>query len=68
MGNDPYLSGKLAAQTVSGIQEAGIIASVKQFIGNEQEYDRNPSDASEQPGVTIPAVSSNIDDKTIHEL
>ncbi|KAA8569017.1 hypothetical protein EYC84_000690 [Monilinia fructicola] len=60
-GNDPYLSGKLAAESVSGIQDAGIIASVKHFIGNEQEYDRNPSES-------IAAVSSNIDDKTIHEL
>ncbi|KAB8294707.1 hypothetical protein EYC80_006669 [Monilinia laxa] len=60
-GNDPYLSGKLAAESVFGIQDAGIIASVKHFIGNEQEYDRNPSGS-------IAAVSSNIDDKTIHEL
>ncbi|KAF7855325.1 uncharacterized protein EAF02_011584 [Botrytis sinoallii] len=61
MGNDPYLSGKLAAQTVSGIQDAGIIASVKHFIGNEQEYKRKPLG-------NISAISSNIDDKTIHEL
>lgn len=36
------------------------------YIGNEQETQRNPSTS---PGnVTIDAVSSNIDDRTLHEL
>lgn len=34
-------------------------------IGNEQETQRNPSTVN---GTTIEAVSSNIDDRTIHEL
>ena len=34
---------------------------MKHYIGNEQETDRNPSG-------NISAVSSNIDDKTLHEL
>lgn len=38
-----------------------MITSVKHFIGNEQETNRNPSG-------NVAAVSSNIDDKTIHEL
>ena len=47
---------------IDGIQ-ASVIASVKHFIGNEQETNRNPSPAG------IPAsVSSNIDDRTMHEL
>ncbi|KAI0537236.1 beta-glucosidase M [Xylaria digitata] len=59
---DPYLCGALAAQTVEGIQSQGVITSTKHFIGNEQESYRNPS------GGDIEAVSSNIDDKTMHEL
>jgi beta-glucosidase len=49
------------AETVQGIQGSGVITSVKHFIGNEQETNRNPSGK-------VAAVSSNIDDKTIHEL
>jgi beta-glucosidase len=56
-----YLCGQLAAETVIGVQKAGVITSVKHFIGNEQETNRNPEG-------NVSAVSSNIDDKTIHEL
>ncbi|KAL4406476.1 beta-glucosidase [Colletotrichum abscissum] len=63
--NDPYLCGSLAAETITGIQEQGVMASVKHFIGNEQETNRRPLEGSEPP---VEAVSSNIDDKTLHEL
>jgi beta-glucosidase len=43
------------------MQGADVITSVKHYIGNEQETDRNPS-------ANVAAISSNIDDKTIHEL
>lgn len=33
---DPYMSGKALADTVLGIQEAGVIACAKHYIGNEQ--------------------------------
>lgn len=36
------------------------------FIGNEQETNRNPT--TDSAGNAIQSVSSNIDDKTIHEL
>ncbi|KAJ9266118.1 CAZyme family GH3 [Paecilomyces variotii] len=63
--NDPYLSGSLVRPTIRGLQES-VIACVKHFIGNEQETYRNPptllSDSYNQ------SVSTNVDDKTIHEL
>lgn len=36
------------------------------YIGNEQETQRNPSE--NEDGMTIEAVSSNIDDQTMHEV
>lgn len=56
-----YLCGQLAHETVLGIQEAGVTASVKHFLGNEQELNRTPDE-------NTTSLSSNIDDKTMHEL
>ncbi|KAK4188229.1 glycosyl hydrolase family 3 N terminal domain-containing protein [Podospora australis] len=60
-GSDPVLQAKAASLTVKGVQEQGIIATIKHLIGNEQEMYRmyNPF----QPGY-----SANIDDRTLHEL
>ncbi|KAI7529584.1 putative beta-glucosidase, partial [Hortaea werneckii] len=63
---DPYLTGILFADTIEGMQSAGVQACAKHYIGNEQETQRNPS-VNDQ-GTTIEAVSSNIDDRTMHEL
>ncbi|KAJ5351480.1 hypothetical protein N7452_000454 [Penicillium brevicompactum] len=63
--HDPYLSGLLAADTIKGHHERGVITSLKHFIVNEQETNRNPF-ANTSPQVE--AVSSNVDDKTMHEL
>ncbi|KAJ5377515.1 uncharacterized protein N7496_004924 [Penicillium cataractarum] len=63
---DPYLSGILVSESVKGLQSQNVATSLKHFIANEQETNRNPSTDSE--GNTIQSVSSNIDDKTIHEL
>ncbi len=59
---DPYLCGSLAYETVQGIQSQGVIASTKHFIANEQESHRMPNSDG------LESVSSNIDDKTMHEL
>ena len=40
-GEDPYLVSRLAVNYVKGIQSQGIIATVKHFIGNEQEFVRH---------------------------
>jgi hypothetical protein len=51
-------------ETVSAIQEAGVIATTKHLIAQEQETHRLSSGA----GPFQEAVSSNVDDKTMHEL
>ena len=52
---DPYLTGIAMTQTIQGMQDAGVQACAKHFIGNEQETHRT-------------TMSSNIDDRTLHEL
>ncbi|KAL3426525.1 Beta-glucosidase cel3A [Phlyctema vagabunda] len=52
---DPYLSGVAMASTIQGMQSAGVQACAKHYIGNEQELNRD-------------YISSNIDDRTNHEL
>jgi beta-glucosidase len=63
--HDPYLSGLLAADTIKGHHQRGVMTSLKHFILNEQETNRKPF-ANTTPQVE--AVSSNVDDKTMHEL
>ncbi|KAK3684979.1 glycosyl hydrolase family 3 N terminal domain-containing protein [Podospora appendiculata] len=60
-GSDPVLQAVAGALTIKGVQEQGVIATVKHLVGNEQEMFRmyNPF----QPGY-----SANIDDRTLHEL
>ncbi|KAI8934881.1 hypothetical protein NX059_008555 [Plenodomus lindquistii] len=62
-GSDPVLQGIAAAQTIKGIQEQGVMATAKHFVGNEQEHFRQAWEWG------IPnAISSNIDDRTLHEI
>ncbi|KAM0350667.1 hypothetical protein ACHAPU_003155 [Fusarium lateritium] len=62
-GTDPTLQAVGARQTIKGVQEQGVIATVKHLIGNEQEmYRRQTTD------LVSPAYSANIADRTLHEL
>ncbi|KAM0818184.1 putative Beta-glucosidase L [Seiridium cardinale] len=54
-GVDPYLTGIAMADTITGMQTAGVQATAKHYIGNEQELNRE-------------TMSSNMDDRTMHEL
>ncbi|EDN91985.1 hypothetical protein SS1G_07847 [Sclerotinia sclerotiorum 1980 UF-70] len=53
--NDPYLSGVGMANTVQGMQAAGVQACAKHYLGNEQELNRDK-------------MSANIADRVNHEL
>ncbi len=55
LGEDPFLAGKMAAQYIRGVQSQKVVATVKHFAGNNQEWDRNN-------------VSSDIDERTLHEI
>ena len=63
-GSDPYLSGVLGAETILGGLDSGVQSSVKHYLANEQESFRAPY----APGSKVQAVSSNVDEKTLHEV
>ncbi len=62
-GSDPVLQGIASAATVRGIQSEGVQATAKHYIGNEQEHFRQARE-----WILPNALSSNIDDRTLHEL
>ena len=62
-GSDPVLQAVAAAETIEGIQSEGVQATAKHFVGNEQEHFRQ----SFEWGLPN-AMSSNIDDRTMHEV
>jgi beta-glucosidase len=55
MGEDPWLAGKTAAAFVRGVQAEGVLATVKHFAANNQEWDRSH-------------VSSEVDPRTLREI
>lgn len=62
-GPDPVLQGVAAAQTIKGIQDEGVIATAKHYVANEQEHFRQANE-----WLTPHAISSNIDDRALHEV
>jgi beta-glucosidase len=52
---DPLLAGRLAAGYVRGVQSEGVFATVKHFVGNEAEFERN-------------SINSVIDERALREL
>ncbi|GJN69234.1 hypothetical protein PLICBS_003282 [Purpureocillium lilacinum] len=67
-GADPYLQGQGLASTSVGIQEAGVVACAKHYVANEQEHFRQSGEAQGRGFNISESLSSNIDDKTMHEL
>ena len=54
-GEDPYYSGVCASQLIKGIQYNGVMATIKHFVGNDQETYRHAS-------------SSNIDMRALMDI
>lgn len=45
MGEDPILAGELAVAYIQGVQRRGVVATVKHFVANNQEYGRQYMDS-----------------------
>jgi beta-glucosidase len=54
-GEDPYLSARITVGYIEGVQSQGVVATVKHFALNNQEYDRH-------------GVSSDADERTMREI
>ncbi|KAL7411292.1 glycoside hydrolase superfamily [Mrakia frigida] len=64
---DPFLSSVASYITVKAIQDQGVITSLKHFIGYEQETFRTARWRINGTVQTFRQISSDIDDKTLHE-
>ena len=54
-GEDPWLSGRLAAAFVTGVQSQGVATTAKHLVGNETEFQRQ-------------TIDSVIDERTLREV
>ncbi|MBV8051025.1 MAG: glycoside hydrolase family 3 C-terminal domain-containing protein [Acidobacteriaceae bacterium] len=54
-GEDPYLAARTAVGYIEGMQEQGVSATIKHYMGNNQEFDRRNMD-------------SVIDERTMREI
>ncbi|KAK0554629.1 hypothetical protein OC845_000661 [Tilletia horrida] len=64
-GSDEFLHGAMAYHAVKGSQSSGVVATLKHWIGYEQEKDRGQRLLI--PDLQSP-VNSIVDDKTLHHL
>ncbi len=55
MGEDPYLSGRMGVQYVTGVQQQGVAVCVKHYALNSNEHERYQSNA-------------NCDERTLREI
>jgi beta-glucosidase len=55
MGEDPYLTGTMATHEIQGIQSRGVVATVKHYAANNQEFHRM-------------TVSAEVDERTLREI
>ena len=46
LGEDPFLASRIAVGYIKGVQDQGVSATVKHFMGNNSEYDRHNTDSA----------------------
>jgi beta-glucosidase len=54
-GEDPYLASRMAVAYIKGVQSQDVIATVKHFAANNQEFERN-------------TINATVDERVLHEI
>jgi len=54
-GEDPFLASRMTVAYIRGVQSQGVVATVKHYAANNEEYDRH-------------TVSSDVDERTLREI
>ena len=54
-GEDPFLTSEIACEYIQGVQSKGVMATIKHFAANNQEWNRHHA-------------SSNVDERTLFEI
>jgi len=54
-GEDPFLASQMAVTYIHGVQSQGVIATVKHFAANNQEFERR-------------TINAKIDERVLHEI
>lgn len=54
-GEDPFLTAQLSSSYIRGVQSQGVLACVKHFVANDQEYERH-------------TVNVQVDERTLNEI
>jgi beta-glucosidase len=54
-GEDPFLASRLAVSFINGVQSQGVAATIKHYVANNSEFDRNHTD-------------SIVDERTLREI
>lgn len=55
MGEDPCLASRMSVGYIKGVQDQGVMATIKHFVANNSDYDRNN-------------ISNDIDERTLNEI
>lgn len=55
MGEDPHLTSRIAVGYIKGVQDQGVMATIKHFVANNSDYDRDH-------------ISNDIDERTLNEI
>lgn len=54
-GEDPFLASRMAVSFINGVQSQGVAATIKHYVANNSEFDRNNTD-------------SIVDERTLREI
>ena len=67
LGEDPFLAGETAAEEITGAKAAHVVATLKHYVGNNQEWTRTGERFGPTPAHT-PAVNDLVSERALQEI